>query len=323
MELFFYIFIFLLSLIFSLSSKVIKQDKIFFSFWSITYISLVLIVRSEFDEDIVLYARVMTYENYSLYHFKEPVIWLGHKILFRIYDDPFVVFLLTDTVIGILLFRSFKNLNLPQYLYFSILIFFPFIMGMQNAYRQWVSSILFLYSFSLIWNYNFKAKSFLFFGLSILTHNVAALMLPIYFLKNNVRERILWFLALIISFLGVYFGANIKSSHNTGADLRFLYLALMLFILLAIPIVDRGIIKRVRKHQYKLIVTLIAISLFGLLQLSSASSERLSMFCLMILYPIIAMLIEDRFKVTFPIRMLFTFLGFCPIFLFSISKLIL
>ena len=170
---------------------------------------------------------------------------------------------------------------------------------------------------------NFKAKSFLFFGVSILTHNVAAVMLPVYFIKNNLREHILWFLALIISFLGVYFGANIKSSHSTGADLRFLYLTLILFILLAVPIVDRGIIKRIRRQEYKFIITVIAISLFGLLRLSSASSERLSMFCLLLLYPIITILIEERFKISFPIRILFTLLGFCPIFLFSVSKLIL
>ena len=111
----------------------------------------------------------------------------------------------------------------------------------------------------------------------------------------------LWILALIISFLGVYYGANIKASHSTGADLRFLYLTLILFILLAVPIVDRGTIKRIRRNEYRFIITVIVISIFGLLRLSSASSERLSMFCLMILYPIITTLIEDRFKIASPI----------------------
>ena len=113
-----------------------------------TYITLVLIVRSKFDEDIVFYARVMTYENYSFYHFKEPVIWISHKVLFQIFENLFVVFLLTDMIIGILLFKSFKNFNLPQYVYFSILIFFPFIMGMQNAYRQWVIYNLAIFIFA-------------------------------------------------------------------------------------------------------------------------------------------------------------------------------
>ena len=56
-------------------------------------------------------------------------------ILKVILNNQNLVFIISDLIMGLILFESLKIFKSPQYIYFSILIFFPFVIGMQNIYR--------------------------------------------------------------------------------------------------------------------------------------------------------------------------------------------
>lgn len=324
MELLYYGFVALLGLLFSTKRRLIKDTKLFFVVWLTVYAGLSLIVRRQFDVDIEVYASLMSHTSLSLFYLKEPVVWLGQRYLFYYTQDTYTVFFIYDILVGVLLFKVFQNLRLPQYSFFAILIFFPFVLGMQNIYRQWVASILFLLSFSYLWAGKSTLKVYSYFALSFLSHNVAAIFFPLLFLKKKkALGKLAWFLGFFVSFAGIYFGADTKSSANTGANLSALYLALLLLLLGFVVLLDRGVIRRARKVEYKLIMGLFALSLCGTVFLASAGSERVSMFCLLIIYPFLSLLIEERFKQRVLMRIIFTVLGFIPMFMFSVSQFIM
>ncbi|MFQ1702524.1 EpsG family protein [Loktanella agnita] len=211
----------------------------------------------------------------------------------------------------------------PQYTYFAILIFFPFVMGMQNIYRQWAACIFFLYCFSIVWNEKTPFKAYIFFILSFLSHNVAAVFLPLLFLrKRTVIGKLAWILSFGVSGAGIYYGAETKSSAATGSNLALAYSFLLFLFVCLIAILDKGIVREDRKKTYWLLISLLTLSIISVFLLSSVGAERISMFGLVISYPILANLLDERFKQKAIIRAIFTVLGFIPMFMFSVSKFI-
>ena len=324
MELFTYLGLAFLTVFFSLSRDIVSSRRMFFFIWVVAYIALILVVRTNFDFDMVRYADAMSYSSLSIYFLKEPVVWLGQRYLFSWIQNSFLVFAISDLLIGLVLFRSFRNFNLPQYAFFSILIFFLFVLGMQNVYRQWVATIFFLYCFSLVWRQTYGIKKYIMFAFSVLSHNVAAIFIPLlFFRQRRVLGKLLWYSSFLIAFIGIILGSDTKSSAETGADLAILYLLLLTFLIILIPLLDKGFIRKIRQLEYKLLFSLFLLSSFSVFVLSSAGAERVSMFCLMISYPILVSLFENRFKQKFIVRVLFSLIGFIPMFLFDVSVFIL
>ena len=66
-----------------------------------------------------------------------------------------------------------------------------------------------------------------------------------------------------------------------------------------VPLLDRGVIRKLRTLEYKLL------------------------FLLLIAYPILVLLFEDRFKQKVIMRAIFSILGFIPMLLFGVSMFIL
>ena len=324
MESVYYIFLLFVALVFSFDNRHYKNTILFFVIWLVIYVGLALVVRGNFDADIEnTYAPAMSGTSLSLYYLKEPVVWLGQRYLYSYVDSAYAVFIIYDILVGVVLFKALANFRIPKYAYFGILIFFPFILGMQNIYRQWVATILFLYSFSLVWAKEQNLKSYVFFTLSILAHNSAAIFFPLLFIKShNFFGRLAWVLGLFVSFLGIHFGASTKSSPATGIDLSVAYLVLLFFLLCAIVALDKCIILRPGTSVCKLSLSLFALAAFGALILSSAGSERVSMFCLLILFPILSFVLEESFRQKTPMRITFTMLGFIPMLMFPVSVFI-
>ena len=324
MELFCYLGIMSLSLIFSLKRDVISSPYAFFVFWITAYTSLILVVRNTFDADINSYTAAMSGSSLSIYYLKEPVVWLGQRYLFSWLQNPFFVFVISDLLAGLSLFCAFKNFNLPQYAFFSFLIFFPFILGMQNIYRQWIATIILLHCFSHVWNNTGNMKRYIAFTLSVMSHNAAAIFVPLLFIKNKyVSGKLMWYGSCLIGLAGIKFGAGSKSSANTGSDLTLVYLFLITFLIILVPLLDRGVIRKLRRLEYKLLCIFFLLSSCSVIFLSSAGAERISMLCLMISYPILVLLFEDRFKQKVLMRSVFSVLGFIPMLLFGVSFFIL
>lgn len=329
MELSFYFIILLIGIFFSLNQFLIKKERYFFLIWFSIFFSLSLIVRENLLGDIGTYARAMDNPEYKIhaseiYYLKEPIVWFGQRFLYSIFQNPKLVFISTDISMGLILYFTLRNLKVPQYIYFAILIFFPFITGMQNIYRQWVSNIFFLYSFSLTWDSKINPKAFFSYILSILSHNVSSIFFPIFFIqKKRIYDNIFWIFTLFMSILGLYIGADINTPIESGADLSMAYIFLIFSFCLFLIILDNNIIKKLKFKEYKLIISLFAISIFSFIFIGSVATERISMFSLLIIYPTLSKIIEERIKQKFFLRISYMILGMVPIIIFPSTRIIL
>ena len=324
MEILGYIVVIFIGILFSLKRSLIKNSTIFFLIWYMVYCSLSLVVRYKFDSDIITYANRMDGSSLAIYYIREPVVWLGHRFIFELTKDAFTVFVFFDVILGIILFKALRNFNVPQYAFFSVLVFFPFVLGMQNVYRQWVANIFFLYCFSFLWNQRKNVKAYTFFVFSVLSHNIALIFIPLLFIKHRKRfGSLVFLLSFVFSFIVIYIGSQIKSPASTGSDLSLLYLFLQLFFLFLVLLLDKGVFLRIRKLEYKLLLSLFIITFMATLLLSSAYIERVSMFCLIVTYPFLINLFEERIKPKVIIRIIFVILGFVPILFTSVSRFIL
>ena len=323
METLIYLLVGLFGIVFSVNPQLIKSSSVFFLCWFFVYLVFVVIVRRNFDVDIGTYAREMESINFSFYYITEPVVWLGQSHLYALTENPYLVFIFFDFMVALFLYFALANFNSPKWAFFSVLLFFPVVLGMQNIYRQWVASVIFLYSFSLFWTDRAGVRSYGALFASILTHNSAAIFLPALFSRLSGAKYLFFFGVLILSFFAIFFGKDFKSTANTGADLEFAYLILFGFLLATTVLLDRAKIKISRLREYRLFATLFLLVGCGVLSLSSAIAERLAMFSLIIAYPILADIIEDRFQEVAVMRIVFLTAGFVPIWIFGLTDIFL
>lgn len=318
-----YVGIFSIAVIFSLRGNVIKDKRLFFILYFVVYSVMSFVVRfSGFDEDINTYADAMSYNAFSLYFLKEPVIWFGQRWLFMAIESETAVFIFTDIFFGLILYSTLSRFKSPQYIYFSILLFFPFVLGFQNVYRQWVGEILFLFSISLV--YRNKFSSLFVYVLSMASHNVAGVFLPVYLRGGDSK---LWKMAslsiLLMMPVILILTKGTKSSASTGANLTIAYLFLLGCITLFFILSRRGIIKKSEKMMYSFLFYYLFICFSAVLLLSSTSAERVVMFALIASYPSLGNRIEERFLFKVPLRLFLLSAGFLPIFLFGTRKFLI
>lgn len=323
MELIFYIATVFLSLIFSIRKKLIKGRYIFFSlflFWVI--LNSVIVRTSGFDTDITNYSRAMSESSFSVYYLREPVVWIGQRLAYSILGNEVLVFIIFDIIAFLMLYQAFKNFSLPQYAFFSILCFFPFILGIQNVYRQWFSVVFILLSFSYL-NRSF-IKRYLYFLGAGLAHNVAGLFLaPFLIASNKIAEKAFGFIYLLIMPLIISFASDTKSSANTGQNLVVAYLALLFLVAVFVIASSRFKIKLYEKSRYIILATSVYSVLLSALILTSTGSERTAMYCLILYYPYLVLVIEEKFKQSVFLRILLILGGFIPILLFGTREFLL
>lgn len=324
MELALYSLVAMMGLIFSVRQYLLRSDFWFFCLWTIIFVSLSLVVRMEYDADLVTYEAAMSLNLQSIYYWREPLVWIGQRYLFRLTESSYFTFFIYDIAAGLSVFLALRKLGAPQYFYFSILLFFPFILGMQNIYRQWISSIFFLLAFSYSVSGESRVKTIFFFLLAFASHNLAAVFLPILFLRTaTMAGKFGWLFLLMISVLGVYYASDTKSSANTGADLSLVYLFLILLLPVVYAVLDRGRVNRADYALYRLLISILIIAASSVAFLSSSGAERVVMFALTVIFPMISIRIEQRVFGAAVARMMMTLLGFVPILLFGTSSFII
>lgn len=279
---------------------------------------LALTVRDAgFDADIRQYALAMHTDGYGFYFLREPIVWLGMRYLYDVLNSEVAVLLTFDLIGLAIAYAAFAKLKAPWYALFGFLCFFPFVLGMQNIYRQWLSALFLLLAYSVArsgswWRYLFAI-------VASLTHNVAFLFWPLLFSSSRTRSaRAFFWIGILLVPVAIEIGLETKSSAATGANLAWAYLGLLVLLLVAhyamrlLPLRTRSVVPDSRL----LLASLIIVGA-GVGSLSSASAERVGMFALMICYPLIAVRLEQLPIARLPARLAFIHFGFWPIFFFG------
>lgn len=131
----------------------------------------------------------------------------------------------------------------------------------------------------------------------MLTHNASAIILPFLFLKpKTTLSKIFLVFVLIVAILVVKYGLDTKSSRNTGENLEFAYLLLFIMIAFLLILVDFFKIEFDARWQYIFITIGLILSTTEIIFGGSSAAERISMYLLMSMYPLLIMKIEERFK---------------------------
>lgn len=291
----------------------------FYAVWYFVFGILIVVIRQFFDADIAIYAESMTSQNFSFYYLREPIVWLGHRVLYNLFNSQLTVFFISDAVLGFLSLAALRANRVPKYLYFSFLIFFPVILGMQNIYRQHYATILVLLSFGLLQQKN-KSKSIIAIILAFFSHNSAGIFFTHFtrLFSSGPGKIIIWVLFCGVIAFGVLWGGAGKSSLATGRPMHWIYIALLSSGILFMAILDKFRFDSGKFDDYLYMASIIFASIIASLFLTSAAAERLSLSGLIIFYVLISLRIEQiKGSVSVFFRLLLIWLGFLPILLFD------
>ena len=167
----------------------------------------------------------------SFYILREPVLWYGSAILYRLLGSEMVAFLAIDIASGVVVFHSMRTLDRGDHCMIAlaptILSSYVIVLGQQNGYRQYTSFVLFLWSIAIA--RRSRRSSLVVFGLSFFTHNVTAILFG-YWLdagRGKARRYGPWVTLCGVVLLSVLWPYLRKSSSYTGLDTSFWYVLLV------------------------------------------------------------------------------------------------
>lgn len=262
--------------------------------------------------------------SFDFYFLREPIIWIGQKFVYQVTKSEFFTFVFFDFIFGQILYASLKNLRAPKFLFYSILVSFPFILGFQNVYRQWGAQCALLYAYSIKENYsNHKTlKESILFVFACAVHNVAFIFLPVFLLRRKKYKFLKSITGFILCVVLIIITKDTKSQATTAMSTESLY-AFFLALLVITPIFLNYLkIKNNDFEYYNLYGMLISIGFLSMNLLSSTGSERVFLFILFFSYPFFISTLEEKFIQKPVIRIFYILMFFLPILMFNVRVFI-
>ncbi|WP_408642296.1 EpsG family protein [Salinivibrio kushneri] len=320
-ELFLFIVILFIGLFFCFYK--LNNDRVYFGFTLTLFVVFSIVTRfSGFDIDMHTYANALQYSSMSVYYLKEPVYWLSSRYVYSVLDSPELTFLFFDFLSILIILKSSKKLDLPQYFPYLFLLFFPTVMGFNNIFRQFLSSVILLYSWSIILSEGRTKKTFIVFLMSGFTHNAAFLFAPlITVFKGSLKSNLIKFFAFSFGILlALPWAINTKSFSDTGSvPVEAFIMVVFLFYLLQL-LTNRFLLIGFQARFFAFLNYLLFLLILSSITMGSAQSKRIGMFVLVLILVPSVRLIEDKFKHKTLVRVIFYIVIVMPTLLFSSSR---
>ncbi len=347
MGLLMYLLIYIITVMLIIDNRIIPS-RLFFLFWFTVMVCLSLSIRwtliqgSEVSAESDLGAVVMNMrieQGVISYHLREPVFWYGIRYLHKVIGNPGLVFVVMDVVLFLTFYKSVGlfqrfflnhiNFHNVKYLYFGAFLIYPYLAGMHNHYRQILAVTIAMYAFGI--TDKKLVKSLFAFLISIAIHNAMIILLPILFLagKRKISSSLMTLIGLAIIFVAVvpltavFFGydswyeINRRLSQvgvrDTFSARNVIYLGLLIFATLFVITVE---FTSKRKAHYLLIVVLIYLTVlycFSLWAFPEQGSSRIFFIVLTLLYLLLGLYVETKFKTEPTVRLLYFHLLLVPL----------
>jgi len=337
MELLIYCFAYLLTIWFVLFPKSIT-GKYFFIIWFSFSVCLSLIIRSSIGStesaDIDGYIVNMKRDeilSYS-YYFREPIFWFGIRFLYDLVGDGALVFVILDTMVFLLIYISFSicrksfypsvdstNLN---YLFFAALLFFPYVMGMHNIYRQLIATFIFLAALGMVGQSKI-IRGYLISLIAVLIHNPIGIFLPVLVMsmKNNFFK---YFSMILLAIILIIFQSllQIDSSYlaregsiSIGRNIAYFYMISLVIILATI--LSFEFVNPDKQHSFfiSIFFILTIIYSYSAFFFSSEQAQRMVFYTFGILFPFFGFYFESRFKPKILSRLILFHVSLVPLIL--------
>ena len=352
MELTWYLFLSVLTIIFCIKPEIFGNQRIFFLFWILIALITSVIVRFtdieyvlsnyRYTNDITHYSSIMLQKNIfsdGFIYLREPITYLILISLYRLAEDRMLAFIIFDLICFCFLFRgislmikglayskipSSNDNNKLNYVFICIFLFFPFVIGMHVTLRQYLATIFIICSLGYALNKE-TGRAFIFLIIAILSHNSAGLFGPIIlYLTGSRFLRIVAYLgAALIPFtlsfannLASNFGLQEMNQIDAGETIDKLYSIFFIFIFILFCISSH--LKKNTKDNIFLAISgyFAYISILSNISLSSSGSERLGMFITAILLPLIVVFADEKYKHKIIIRLSIFTISVLPLMFF-------
>jgi len=288
LEFFFYSVLLVLGAIIQFKNSIQMTKKIYIP---IVLLFFIIVRFNNFDVDFVVYAQYM--HGFSIFMYREVAFYFLLTQLYSLVQNEIFTFIIFDFILFYFILKIVKNIpNNKSILFIPILMTsFPFIMGLENVYRQYGAVIFFLYSYTI--RVKSEIKSNMLFMVSILFHNSLLFFLPILIIKKffffNLKLRIIISTLLSIAIVIILYMmlnesfSNLKSNYSTGLNLVIVYYSLFLFILFFFLIKFKFKLIKIIKQFPSMFVASITLFPFVLWSESDTAAERLGMIFISIL----------------------------------------
>lgn len=312
------IFIFL-SLFLIISCTIVSNSKwLSYIYILLSAVYIITVRLSGFHDDLINYSENLKFPiatKFTFYYLKESFYWLLSTLIYSIVKNEVVTFLIFDFFCLYLLINICKKFNLPSYFILFYYLMFPSVMGFQNVYRQFIATIILLYSISL--SFKNDKRKFIFFIASVFTHNTTLLTLPLIYLLNPVKKSFHFLAGILIVFIVFFLESKTKSYSSHGLSLGLIYI-LVIFLLsffLFSTKIRTPEFKSIKVSIYSVYLTLLVFFMYFFL--GESQSERLSMMAIQLLMPFICIYIDKFYKEKRVLRVAFVFILILPVFLFE------
>jgi hypothetical protein len=284
------------------------------------FLALSIMVRvSGLDMDLLNHrSHLRAPLKISTTELREPVVWWGMHLLHSVIRDVPATFVIFDVAVFATVVAAFQRMKLPAFAFIAVMAFFPFILGMQNIYRQWVATCLLLYVAA--YADRSAVKALIAFALAVLTHNMAAVFAGLLVPLLPPRWRPAAWAGLLIAVPAMlYFGAGTKSAVATGLELRPLYV--LVVALVGVAAIGAMRITRGKWPGWDAapFVYHFYVVAWAAVLLSSASAERIGLSALLLLYPAVVRLPDVGRGWQIPVaRIVIIIGGFVPMLIFGV-----
>ncbi|ENJ1749382.1 EpsG family protein [Vibrio parahaemolyticus] len=295
-ELIYYLFLFFVG--FALCFVKIKNETVynFSAFFLLLGFSFVT-RYSGFDLDMITYAHALDINSWDVYYLKEPVYWITSRYVHDLTNSSELTFIFYDVIAFVLIIKARKNMRLPQYFIFLYFLFFPSILGINNVLRQFLSCCIFLYLISLFFVEGGLIKKTIVSIIAVLTHNVAALFLPVYYLlnrSNQISIRGVFMCIIIIGLLPI--ALSTKSNADTGTLGVGVYLVVLSAVTLFVAFSNKLSMDGLTAKFFYYSVYLLSLTSVSAVLMGSAQSKRVGMYSLVISLIPLTMSVEKCFR---------------------------
>lgn len=339
MEFLIYLSTYMLTLCFIFFPKLIT-GKIFFIFWYSFSLCLSIIIRSSIgiqdSADIDGYIVSMQGEDIIPYFLREPIFWFGTRFLYDILGNGIYVFIFLDALLFLLIYYGFDlcrkafhpklNSSNLHYLYFAVFLFFPYVVGMHNIYRQIFATTIFIVSIGLIGN-NKIFKGYISSLVAVLIHNPAAFFLPL--LIMSMKKSFYKYLAFIVLALILFSFQTIQQTGSSllyayflrddsiiiGDNIAYLYLISLYIILGIVLLIEFQIEDKSNTHFVSMFIILTILYSYVAFLFGSEQSQRFVFYIFGILFPFFGFYFESRFKPIILSRLIFFHVSLMPLIL--------
>ena len=259
-------------------------------FWFVTFVSYSLTMRLLPPTiDMINYASALTTwpPPLSVYTIREPLIWMGAPFLHMLVGNRVMTFLLVDIVSGVIVVRAMQKLDdgTGRMLSFApaILSSYVILLGQQNAWRQQVAFVIFLWALAARWKNQRHALPL--FVLSMLAHNSTVILLGYWFDIGRREQRHYGPLITIGGVILLYYltpvlgKSSITRGLATGVDTTYLYVAVSGLLCALVLYANRGRFVRGRCAPMLNFAAFVP----AILILESAPFERVAMMFLVVI----------------------------------------